>query len=193
MKYLLILYPIRPYVDVLIGSWFRKEYKKFALLYKDMIKKRYSNFKVICVFFSKDGETNNPDTAQDWDMFSQEKNYTIGACGVSFYDHCKKEIYPNPKRIISLCPKPIDELVIGGFHLWDCVDKTAKCAFEQGIKVSVDEDLTELFFSSVRLGKIPVSRETSIKNSKLQLNKAGSLFLKMACEARKDKPWMFQF
>ena len=39
----------------------------------------------------------------------------------------------------------VDILRVAGFHLWDCVDKLAKRAYERGIQTLVDEDLTELF------------------------------------------------
>jgi len=148
--------------------------------------------------FSASEDPSKADMSQLCKGFLVNENDIIGACGVTFKEHCEKRIYPEEDKIFELCPKPIDEIVIGGFHLWDCVDKTAKWAYNQGINVSIDEDLTELFFYSIRgpgglpVAKIPISKEKSLKIKRRQLREGGGFFLEHARQARKDRPWMAQ-
>lgn len=197
MKYLLILYPIQSYADVLIGKAELPEIKvRYAEIYQELIRKRYHNFQMVCVMFSAPEDPTKADVSQLWQGFSVNGEDIIGACGVTFEDHCKKRIYPKEDKILKLCPEPVEKLVVGGFHLWDCVDKTARYAYNQGINVSVDEDLTELFFWSVRdnkgipVFKIPVSKKESLMQTRKRLNGAGRGFLKDARAERRKRPWM---
>jgi hypothetical protein len=200
MKSILVLYPIQPYADVLIGEEELPEIKvRYGEIYQGFIRKRYPNFQMVCVMFSASGDLAKPDTFQLLKGFSVNGSDIIGACGVTFEHHCKKHIYPKEEKIIGLCPQPVEELVVTGFHLWDCVDKVAKYAYSQGINVSVDEDLTELFFYSVRgpggtppILTIPISREKSLKHTRKELKKAGKFFLRRSRAERKQKPWMAQ-
>lgn len=199
MKCLLLLYPIQPYADALISKEELPEIKvRYAEIYQELIRRRYPDFRMVCVMFSAPEDLTKPDTSQLWKGFSVNGNDIIGACGVTFEDHCKKRIYPKGDKILELCPYPVEELVVGGFHLWDCVDKTARWAYNQGINVLVDEDLTELFFFSTRgprglpVFKIPVSRKESLRRAKRQLRKAGGFFLENAREERKKRAWMAQ-
>lgn len=57
--------------------------------------------------------------------------------------------YTSPAHVLTQIPPPIEQLVIAGFHLNDCVNKFAKSAYEKGIPTYVDEDLTELFFLAI--------------------------------------------
>ncbi len=41
----------------------------------------------------------------------------------------------------------VDELVIGGYHFGDCVKKVGETALKMGINITVDLDLTDLFFN----------------------------------------------
>ncbi|MCH8741713.1 hypothetical protein IH779_02335 [Patescibacteria group bacterium] len=189
MKYILLLYLIQPYVDVRIGEESPETKARFAALYKKIVRERYPGFQVVCVFFSEPGEKKKPDISQMWDLFSLEENYTIGACGVTFTNHCDKREYPKESDILALCPDPIDELVVSGFHFSDCVESIAKYAHEQGIQVFVDEDLTELFFYGIDRG-IPISREASIRRTRRLLNK--SLLQNFARKNREGRPWLVQ-
>lgn len=199
MKSLLILYPIQPYADSLIGNEELPAVKiKFAQIYQDLIEKRYPDYRKIYVLFSTSDNSENADLSQLWQGLLLNGTDIIGSCGITFERHCKDYLYPKQKRIIDLCPQPVDELVIGGFHLWDCVDKTAKWAHRHGINVLVDEDLTELFFYSSRdsrgqpVSKIPVSKEESLKQERKELIEAGDHFLEYANNERKKRPWMNQ-
>ena len=199
MKSLLVLYPIQPYADVLMGSKESSEIKKkYAQIYQYFIYKRYPDFRLIWMMFSDPQSLDKPDMSQLWQGISIKEDDIIGACGVSFNEHCKKKLYPNPETILSVCPQPIEELVIGGFHFWSCVEKVAKHAHEQGIKVLVDDDLTEFFFWKIRNHKglpsssrIPLSREKSIEKDRKQfIESGGGRQLERVQEARKGKPWL---
>lgn len=80
-------------------------------------------------------------------------------------------------------------LRVAGFHLWDCVERLAKRAYEKGIETLVDEDLTELFSFRMLLddnfdpAKYPTfnPRESCDEES-----------FRMFMESRKDKPWLWQ-
>ena len=185
----MLLYLIQPYVDVFIGREPPEVKTRFAALYKKIVQERYPGFQVICVFFSEPGKKEEPDLSQKWDLFSPEENYTIGACGVTFTDHCDKRVYPKESDILLLCPDPIDELIISGFHFSDCVEKIARYAHEQGIQVFADENLTELFFYGTKRG-IPISREASLRRTRKLLKK--SSLLDFARKKREGRPWLVQ-
>ena len=189
MKYLLLLYLIQPYVDVLIGEEPPDDKARFATLYKKIVRERYPGFQVVCVFFSKLGEKKEPDTSQKWNLFSLEESYIIEASGVTFADHCDNQTYPKESDILALCPDPIDELIVSGFHFSDCVEKIARYVHEQGIQVFVDEDLTNLFFYGTK-GGVPVSRAASIRRTKKSLRE--SSLLDFARESRRGRPWLVQ-
>ncbi len=199
MKSVLVLYPIQPYADALVSKKELPEIKvRYAEIYQELIRRRYPGFQTVYVMFSAPEDPTKPDMSQLWKGFSVNGTDIIGACGVTFNDHCKKYIYPKENKILELCPQPIEELIVGGFHLWDCVDKVARWAYKQGINVLVDEDLTEIFFYSVRgfgglpVLKIPILGKESWELTRKQLEKAGGAFLEHACEEHGKRPWMNQ-
>lgn len=55
-----------------------------------------------------------------------------------------------------------EEFVVGGFHLWDCVDKFAAEASRRGIPTRVDEDTTNYFIGMASYFRKypPILRET---------------------------------
>ena len=200
MNILLVLYPIYPYAYTLIGPQEPYEIKKkFGQIYQRLIDKRYTDFKKIWVMFSDEDYPEKPDMSRLWEGINIKTNDILSACGVTFDDLCYKKIYPNPERIIRICPQPIEKLIIGGFHFWDCVEKTAQYAYENKIDVLVDDDLTEFFFWKVRGYKrfpsessIPISREKSIEKDRKHCEEAGPRQLKAVRKARKNKPWLIQ-
>ncbi|MBP3635423.1 MAG: hypothetical protein J6J17_03080 [Bacilli bacterium] len=54
--------------------------------------------------------------------------------------------YPNEKLLIEQLGY-VDELVVGGYHVMDCVKRVAEFALQSGINTLVDIDLTDLFFN----------------------------------------------
>lgn len=71
--------------------------------------------------------------------------------------------------------------------MWDCVEKLAKRAYEKGLDVLVDEDLTEFFSWRLRDPNFRVD-----KYSTYNPKKDGPVFFKNFMEARKQKPWLWQ-
>lgn len=191
MNYVLILYPINPYISPLINPLFSSKEKSLTF-YKGLIKRRYADSKIIIVLFSKKMGGKEPDFSQISKSFSDEKDWSFFSCGVDFQTHCKKKVYPKPRKIIDFCQKPIDKLIVGGFHVWDCVDRVAGFAHSHGIDVTVDEDLTEFFFFEERPDKIPESQQKSAQRRRKRMQRSSSCLLEIARKARKQRPWMFQ-
>ena len=54
--------------------------------------------------------------------------------------------YPNEKLLLEQLGA-IDKLVVGGYHVMDCVKRVAEVALSLGIDTLVDLDLTDLFFN----------------------------------------------
>jgi len=150
MRYFLLLFPIREYVEAITRSFPSSVKEEMGDVFATLVRERYrkTGFKVAMVFFD----------------------------------------------ILSVLSSPIEELVIGGFHLWDCVDKMAKYAYSRGIPVSVDEDLTELFFYAAPSAKnIPFSREISANKTREEIQKyKGSGVWEIMQEVRQGKPWLLQ-
>ena len=54
--------------------------------------------------------------------------------------------YPNEKFLIEQLGY-VDDLVVGGYHVMDCVKRVGEVAQQSGINTLVDMDLTDLFFN----------------------------------------------
>ena len=54
--------------------------------------------------------------------------------------------YPNERLLLEQLGS-IDKLVVGGYHVMDCVKRVSETALEIGIDTLVDLDLTDLFFN----------------------------------------------
>ncbi len=118
------------------------------------------------------------------DITIHEKDTIITIDLHSYFPRGKeRKDHPNLELIIFEKIPKATELVLGGFHQWDCVDKLAQYAHEHGISVLVDEDTTDMFFSRTSLqGTIPL-----IRKNPFRLLKPGDS--KRAVEERKGKPW----
>ena len=197
MKSVLILYPIQPYADVLVS---RKESpkikRKYASIYQNLIRARYPGFQVTYLMFSKKEMLAEPDMNLLWDGISINKNDRVVACGVSFDEHCSKKKYPDLEKI-SLFPVFPEKLIIGGFHFWDCVEKSARFAHKRGIDVTVDDNLTEYFFPDIRnrrglpqADRIPISFQESVAKKRKEFMELGRDSLRLVRLARRGKPWL---
>jgi hypothetical protein len=126
------------------------------------------------------------------DIVSIKSGDRIIKVGLSFKEHTTKRkdgTYPYPDQDYILDQiSPLNRLVIGGFHIWDCVERVAKRAYERGINVLVDEDLTEFLDSRINY---PSGFRKDIYPSYSPKKLEGRMF-EMFMEARKGRPWLWQ-
>lgn len=193
MKIFLFLYPIREYVDACLDQTFflQNGYKpeRFGRLIDARYRKR--GYNIVWVLFSDQQDVTKPDLSQISEIFQIKQGDQIISCGVSFELHCSKWIYPDPKGILSHLPDGIEELAVGGFHQWDCVDKIARCAYDNGTPTRVDEDTTQFFFHITSTeGQIPfIRRRSTLRKS---FARFGEHWVELARKSRKAKPWFEQ-
>lgn len=88
--------------------------------------------------------------------------------------------YPDNDYILDQLV-PLNVLRIGGFHLWDCVEKLAKRAYERQINVLVDEDLTESFVWRFKDKNFKIDHYQSYDPRKLS---------DVLSDSRENKPWL---
>src|SRR3989344_2988147 len=96
--------------------------------------------------------------------------------------------YPDEEQIISQLGK-IELLRVGGFHTYDCCSRVARRAYEKGMDVLVDEDLTQFFplvfeHSHFKIDDYPLvnPRDEIIRQHLWELFLAN----------RRNKPWFIQ-
>ena len=104
----------------------------------------------------------------------------------------EKAQYPNPDLVINdiINGRYIERLVIAGFHMWDCVDRLARRAWERGLPVLVDEDLTEFLGFRIKSGGINTAEYPGWDPKKAFREES---FFEEFQKARKNKPWLYQF
>ena len=161
MNEFLYLYPLYEFAKPLVGEsrWNSGEREKSYQRLAEIIAARYrqNDYRINWLLFSKTEGSIQPDlsiAAQE--LFLPEDRLLVS--GKTFDNLVVSKQYPNTDFILSqLVPRP-DKLVIAGFHLWDCVDKLAEAAYNNGIPTIVDKDLTELFFWGYRSGRIQTIR-----------------------------------
>lgn len=182
MREFLFLYPIEPYVDgAFSGQSSAEDYSARVQRLNDTIQARYrqGGFNINWLMFTDGLEQ----LASGVDVQESDRILT---CGVSFKTHCAEKIYPDEESIINQLPKRINQLIIAGFHLWDCVDKIAEAGHNSGIPTFVDEDLTELFFMATK-GRIPLVRD--IRKVDIQPDWR-ELWVEYMRGRRESKPWL---
>lgn len=183
----LYLYPIEQYFKSQFlpeGHPNRKEqHRHYTKLINQTIDERYRQlgFRVVYALF-----TDTP-TAQFIKLNLKDEVIDVG---MTFAEHTnelpdKTYRYPDTAAVLrGINPQGI--LSIGGFHLWDCVQRYAKEATNQGINTIVDEELTELF----RLyASLPDFKPNKYPNKYPNLR---GVHAKDFLRARKDLPWMLQ-
>jgi hypothetical protein len=111
--------------------------------------------------------------------------------GLDFKTHTTKHPngeypYPDQDHILNQF-NGMQVLRIAGFHMWDCVERLAKNAYERGLDTLVDEDLTEFFTGRLRDPDFKIDRYPTYNPRKAQ----GSMF-DIFMEARKERPWLWQ-
>jgi hypothetical protein len=94
--------------------------------------------------------------------------------------------YPDQDYILNQLGT-ISKLRIGGFHMWDCVEKLARQAYKRNLDVLVDEDLTEFFGWMIGKADFRVDRYPNYDP-----RSGGQRELEWFMDARKGKPWLWQ-
>lgn len=201
MKKFLFLYPIREYTDREIGN--AAADAPVIRRFNEIIDVRYrrSGYQMNWLLFSAENDASLPDVSLlDPRILMRESDRIIPA-GVSREQH-RKFIYPSCGHILSHI-KPVSELVIGGFHQIDCVDKIARAAHRDGIAVMVDEDTTDQFFKTTRRQGLPPvvrTREEYARGFLALLNSLVGGFSPEEVDRaihehraeRRDRPWLAQ-
>ncbi len=112
-------------------------------------------------------------------------------------------IYPSCEGILAQL-NPVSELVLGGFHQIDCVDRVARAAHHNGLVVTVDEDTTDQLFTTINIKrKLPPIRRTWKEYGHDFLSLLEGMRNKFSHEEvnfgiqkhraeRKSKPWLVQ-
>ncbi len=123
-------------------------------------------------------------------IVSMHPSDTVLSVGLDATTHRKEQPdgtfqYPDPDRMIDALGETT-LLRVAGFHMWDCVERFAKRAYERGIDTLVDEDLTEflthrMLSEGFRTDTYPTY--TPCKNK-------GSFEVFM--DARRGRPWLWQ-
>ncbi len=201
MKQFLFLYPISEYFNREIADTAADLHIIQRL--NEIIDTRYrqSGYRVNWLLFSAVHNASIPNLSLLDRRILMRESDKIFPAGVSREQH-RHCIYPPCGNILSQL-KPVSELVIGGFHQIDCVDKIARAAHHDGVTVTVDEDTTDQFFKTTRLQCLPPivrTREEYARGFRALLI---GLANKFSCEEvnqairehrkeRKNRPWLVQ-
>ncbi|MFZ1971139.1 MAG: hypothetical protein WAU65_03105 [Candidatus Nanoarchaeia archaeon] len=124
------------------------------------------------------------------DIIELQKSDKIIENGVDFKTFTKPKPdgsypYPDSDYILDQLEK-ISELRVAGFHMWDCVERVAKRAYQRGLDTLVDEDLTEFFIGRLKDPKFDVKKYPTYDPK--ESPELFDLFIK----ARAGRPWLFQ-
>jgi len=184
----LFLYPIKEYFDAEVErdknliDLPEKEFRKFySNLLNECISKRYRDggFSINYVTFKDEPA----------EIVKIKEKDRVISNGITFADHVQSWLYPDPDFILNQLPKPLGHLRVAGFHAWDCVERVAKKAYEQGIDVLVDEDLTQWLIP--HYVQDPHFRVDSCPGFNPHVLKSPGIFRDFI-SARKNKPWLWQ-
>lgn len=146
MKVFLFLYPVPQYFEAcfnLQGRTARLLPQQQIRLLSRLIDQRYrqQDYRVAWTLFRPAEVREAPDAV--YTLLRPEDARVTAS--VSFKELCRY-IYPDLNDMLAQLPRPLTRLVLGGFHLHDCVDKLAAHAYTAGIPTVIDEDATEKFF-----------------------------------------------
>ena len=191
MKQFVFLYPIPEIIDFEIGNhaWsekggievFRQKYKTVI---NNCIDARYrqKGFGINYAVF---------DGSPVSEVVELQDSDRVIEVGLDFKTHATKQSngeYPYPDQDYILNQLDGTRVIrVAGFHMWDCVEKLAKRAYERGLDTLVDEDLTEFFSGRLRDPDFKIDVYPTYNPRKNQ----GSMF-DMFIEARKERPWLWQ-
>lgn len=168
--------------DKLVEEYKNLIFLKFKEFYRDKlnscIDKRYRQEGFgINYFLFEDSNMSDTVLLQDSD--------NIKTVGLNYKTHVSELKYPDEDYILNQLGD-VDILRIGGFHMWDCVERIAKRAHEKGIETLVDEDLTEFFTNRIKDNNFQEEKYPTYNPHK------APGFFESFMEARKNKPWLWQ-
>ena len=154
-KVFLYLYPIEVYQRVLTFSdkyYIEHNLERPEIVLNECIKKRYidNGYEVIIA--------NYPDKevfSINLENINRIINTDVTFKEASGYreDGSEKPIeevkYPSEEFLLEQVGN-VDEIVVGGFHVYDCVKRVAEHFYEKGIDTMVDLELTDLLYTVYR-------------------------------------------
>lgn len=125
------------------------------------------------------------------DVIALRPSDRIIKVGLNFKTHTTEQSngeypYPDQDYILNQL-NGVNIIRIAGFHMWGCVERLAKKAYERGFDTLVDEDLTEFFSYKLKdvnfkVGKYPTYNP----------RKGGISTFETFMEVRKERPWLWQ-
>ncbi len=191
MKQFIFLYPIPPIINFEIENhWhskksveaFREKYKSVLNACID-VRYRQKGFGINYAIFN--------DTSVS-DVIQFQPNDKIIKVGLDYKVHTTKQsdgeyLYPNQDYILNQLGD-MKILRVAGFHMWDCVERLAKRAYERGIDTLVDEDLTEFFTGCLRSPDFRIDKFPTYNPRKDD----DGIGLKFFMKARAERPWLWQ-
>ncbi|MEK7598213.1 MAG: hypothetical protein AAB487_00575 [Patescibacteria group bacterium] len=152
MRSFLFLYPIRAYIDQELPAFNRQLILERL---NAIINARYrqNGYQIYWLLFGAEHNPEEPDFALLEPRIKIHDADRVISAGLSLKRH-RRRIYPSPKKILSRLDLA-SELVVGGFHQDDCVKRIARQAYNNGLKVFVDEDTTDQYFITLILWEFP--------------------------------------
>ena len=191
MKQFVFLYPIPEIIDFEIKNhgWSEESgIDEFRQKYKTAVNKcidaryRQKGFGINYAVF---------DESSISDIIELQASDRIIKVGLDFKTHTTKQpngegLYPDQNYILNQF-NGVQVVRIAGFHMWDCVERLAKRAYERELGTLVDEDLTEFFTRRFRNPDFKIEVYPTYNPRKNH----DSMF-DMFMEARKEKPWLWQ-
>lgn len=203
MKIFLFLYPIKPFIEQEVRNWFwRDEDEDVNPLDRlnDLVEVRYRQrgYQVCWVTFSVHGHPKEIEKRHVSERIIIRECDQLIPAGISFRSHIDKKLkrhpWPSIKHIFGQLPTPIEEVWVGGFHQFSCVNKISRHIYRKGILTRVDEDLTDNYFFAMRHVGIPDIREefTAEAFGNLNMEEGSSDLIQRNIRFRRKHPWYAQ-
>ncbi len=151
MNIFLFLYPIKPYFEICLKNYCWPDPIDYEIIRElgIIIDERYrqQGYNIYWLMFRIEHNLSKPDIELLCSYIGVCNEDIVIASGISFKKHTTDKSYPDPSFIFNQLPSNrINRLVLGGFHLSDCVEKLSQYLSTRGINVSIDKECTELFF-----------------------------------------------
>lgn len=175
----LYLYPIQEYIKFFM---FRKDsyydemnIKRPLPILNETIDKRYRNlgYEIVYAIYP-DKEIFGIDI-KDTDRIIYTDVTFEEASAIDSKGNEKKNFvpkYPSEEYLLNQLGD-VDELVVGGFHCFDCVKKVANVSNDLGIPTTVDIELTDLFFNLYKEDYFEIDNYDPNRFKDFMINKLG--------------------